>query len=73
MRKVSLLLSVVSSCIMANSTVIATKSCEAYNNMKHTTNTSHIVLQPNQSYTSVREYKGKILSSYQMQIQDKDG
>jgi len=44
---------------MANSTLIATKSCEAYNNMKHTTNTSHIVLQPNQSYTSVREYKGQ--------------
>ena len=59
MRKISLCIVLLGSYVMANSTLIATKSCEAYNNMKHTTNTSHIVLQPNQSYTSVREYKGQ--------------
>jgi len=59
MRKISLGLVIFSSYIVANSTVIATKSCEAYNNMKHTTNTSHIVLKQNHSYTSVREYKGQ--------------
>jgi len=36
----------------------ATKSCEAFNNLKHTKNSGHVVLEPNHSYTIVREQKG---------------
>jgi len=59
MKRLIFLVLAFASYSMANSDVIAVKSCEAYNNMKHTTNSSHIVLQPNQSYVSVREYKGQ--------------
>ena len=38
--------------------VIATNSCEAFNDLKHTKNYGHILLKPNSSYEIAREQKG---------------
>lgn len=40
----------------------ATKSCEAYNNMKHTTNTNDIRLKKGQEYRVITHKKGQILT-----------
>jgi ribonuclease T2 len=37
------------------------KGCEAYNNMKHTKNTHHIVLDTKKSYTVLKHHKGQNL------------
>ncbi len=38
--------------------VIATNSCEAFNDLKHTKNYGHILLKPNSSYEIAREQNG---------------
>ncbi len=40
---------------------VATKACEAYNDLKHNKNYGHIVLEPNSSYQILREQKGNYL------------
>ena len=39
------------------------QACEAYNNMKHTRNTYHVVLSTDRDYTVVKNAKGSISSS----------
>jgi ribonuclease T2 len=51
----------IASGLIARESLIATKSCGAFNNMKHTTNRGNVVLQLNHTYESIREYKGQNL------------
>jgi ribonuclease T2 len=37
------------------------QACEAYNNMKHTRNTHHVVLSTDRDYTVVKKHKGQYL------------
>ena len=39
----------------------AVKVCPAFDNMKHTKNTGHVVLHPMESYTVLRKHKGQLL------------
>ena len=57
-KLVILSISVVTIATLSAKDLSATKSCEAYNNLKHTKNSGHIVLEPNRSYTIAREQKG---------------
>ncbi len=40
---------------------VAAKTCPAFNNMKHTKNTGHVLLHPMERYTVLREHKGQML------------
>ncbi len=39
----------------------ASKECEAYNNMKHTKNSNHIILEKSKKYTVLKSHKGQKL------------
>ncbi|WP_241497453.1 ribonuclease T2 family protein [Sulfurovum riftiae] len=39
----------------------AVKMCPAFDNMKHTKNTGHVVLHPEESYTVLQKHKGQML------------
>jgi ribonuclease T2 len=47
--------------LFARYDAVAVKSCPAFNNMKHTKNTGHVMLQPQENYTVIRKYKGQML------------
>ncbi len=47
--------------LFAREEMTATKSCAAYNNMKHTKNSHHVMLEPSQTYTVLEEHKGQML------------
>jgi len=51
----------IASSLVAKQSVVAIKSCEAFNNLKHTNNRGNITLQVNKTYDSLREYKGQNL------------
>ena len=45
----------------ARFTAQPSQTCEAYNNMKHTKNTHHVLLAPGHDYTVVKKHKGQYL------------
>ncbi len=47
--------------LSARSTAIPTQECEAFNNMKHTRNTHHVVLDTTKKYTILKHHKGQDL------------
>jgi len=47
--------------ILARFEMNPSMACEAYNNMKHTKNTHHVVLDPTHAYTVLRSHKGQKL------------
>ena len=51
----------VSSFIMARFDAKPIQSCEAYNNMKHTKNTHHVILDTSKKYTVLKHHKGQNL------------
>jgi len=48
-------------CALLFSPLVYGKSCEAYNNMKHTKNTHHVLLGDKDTYRIVRKHKGQYL------------
>jgi len=48
-------------CVLLLSPIAYAKSCEAYNNMKHTKNTHHVLLGDKGTYRIVRKHKGQYL------------
>jgi len=48
-------------CLLLLSPVLYAKSCEAYNNMKHTKNTHHVILGEKGTYRVVKKHKGQYL------------
>ncbi len=61
MRKLLLLLLLSTLYLSARFTAAPVMECEAYNNMKHTKNSHHVVLHPNQKYTVLKKHKGQFL------------
>ncbi len=51
----------VSSFILARFDATPIQSCEAYNNMKHTMNTDHVILDTSRKYTVLKHHKGQNL------------
>ncbi len=47
--------------LFARFDAVATQSCEAFNNMKHTKNSGGIALQKGQKYTVLKKHKGQYL------------
>jgi len=47
--------------VSARFTAHPTQSCEAWNDMKHSRNTHHVVLEPDQEYTILKKHKGQYL------------
>ncbi len=47
--------------LVAREEVFATKECLAFNNMKHTTNTHHVILDTSRKYTILKHHKGQNL------------
>ena len=47
--------------LLGRTTAHPTQSCEAYNNLKHTRNTHHVVLDPAKNYTILKKHKGQYL------------
>ena len=47
--------------LLARTTAHPVQSCEAYNNLKHTRNTHHVVLDPAKEYTILKKHKGQYL------------
>jgi len=45
----------------ARFTAQPSQTCEAYNNMKHTQNTHHVLLSPGHDYTVLKKHKGQYL------------
>ncbi len=61
MKRISLLLAVLPILASARFTAQPSQTCEAYNNMKHTQNTHHVLLSPGHTYTVVKKHKGQYL------------
>ena len=63
MKHSSLLLTVLLLPVLATARFTAqpSQTCEAYNNMKHTQNTHHVLLAPGHDYTVVKKHKGQYL------------
>ena len=47
--------------VCARFSAVPTRSCEAYNNMKHTKNSHHVVLDRSKKYTVLKKHKGQFL------------
>jgi len=47
--------------LMARFTASPVLACEAYNNMKHSKNTHHVLLDKDQTYTVLKKHKGQFL------------
>jgi len=47
--------------LLARFTAHPTQTCEAYNNLKHSRNTHHVVLDPKKEYTILKKHKGQYL------------
>jgi len=60
LRHIYLLL-LTSTFLVARYDAVPSQSCEAFNNMKHTKNTHHIVLSTSQEYTILKHHKGQNL------------
>ncbi len=52
---------IVSSLSFARFNAVPTRSCEAYNNLKHSANTHHVVLDTHTAYTILKRHKGQFL------------
>jgi len=61
MRKLLLLLLLSTLYLSARFTAAPVMECEAYNNMKHTKNTHHVVLDTDKKYTVLKKHKGQFL------------
>lgn len=61
MKRLLFTLGVLTVSLFARFEAKPSQSCEAYNNLKHTENTHHVVLQANQSYTVLQKHKGQYL------------
>ncbi len=61
MRKLLWLLLLSTLYLSARFTAAPVMECEAYNNMKHTKNTHHVVLRTDQNYTVLKKHKGQFL------------
>ncbi len=61
MKRTSLFLAVLPILASARFTAQPSQTCEAYNNMKHTQNTHHVLLTPGHDYTVVKRHKGQYL------------
>lgn len=59
--KTLLIIILVSSFIMARFDAKPTQACAAYNNMKHTKNTHHVILDTSRKYTVLKHHKGQNL------------
>jgi len=47
--------------LSARSTAVPTQECKAFNNMKHTRNTHHVILDTTKKYTILKHHKGQNL------------
>jgi ribonuclease T2 len=56
-----LFLSFLTLSLFARYDAVAVKSCPAFNNMKHTQNTGHVMRHPQENYTVLRKHKGQML------------
>jgi len=61
MRKLLLLLLLSTFYLSARFTAAPVMECEAYNNMKHTKNSHHVVLDTDKQYTVLKKHKGQFL------------
>jgi len=61
MRSVALFLLGLTFILSGRESLSPTKSCAAYNNMKHSTNSHNVQLDTNEKYTIVEHHKGQIL------------
>ena len=61
MKRLILLLLMLSSILSARSTMIATQACGLFNNLKHTKNNNHLVLKPGSRYEVLHHHKGQYL------------
>jgi ribonuclease T2 len=61
LKKIGIYLCIFSAFGFARYDATPTQSCEAYNNMKHTRNTHHIVLDTSKEYTVIKHHKGQNL------------
>jgi len=61
MRSVWFLSLLLTLSLSARSTAVPIQECEAFNNMKHTQNTHHVVLDTTKKYTILKHYKGQDL------------
>ncbi len=62
MKKIIMLLTLLSTLLSARFIATPLQECEAFNNMKHTKNTHNITLKMNQQYTIIKKYKGQYLT-----------
>ena len=61
MKKIGILLLMFSVLSLARYEATPVQACEAYNNMKHTRNTHHVVLDTSKKYTVLKHHKGQNL------------
>ena len=61
MKKIGILLLIFSALVYARHDAIPSQACEAYNNMKHTKNTHHVLLDTTRTYTVLKHHKGQNL------------
>ncbi len=61
MKKIGIFLLMLSTFVSARYDAKPIQNCEAYNNMKHTKNTQHVVLDTTRKYTVLKHYKGQNL------------
>jgi len=61
MKKIVSLGVLLSAVLFARFSAVPVAECEAYNNMKHTKNTHHIVLDTEKQYTVLKKHKGQYL------------
>ncbi len=59
--KILVIMILVSSFTLARFDATPIQSCEAYNNMKHTMNTHHVILDTSRKYTVLKHHKGQNL------------
>jgi len=61
LKKIGIFILIFSALTYARYDALPTQTCEAFNNMKHTHNTHHVLLDISKKYTVLRQHKGQKL------------